>query len=117
MEDLEYVVKNSKYGIVDSIGNVKVPVAYDTILQLRDVFVIRKKNKWGVMNKAYKMVIPIKYEEIYTVREDKVMAKKNDRWYWVDYDNHIIGKATEDYYKLKSEEDDYYDYYDDWLGY
>ena len=114
------VVKNNKYGIVDSIGNVKIPVAYDTILQLRDVFVIRKKNKWGVMNKAYKMVIPIKYEEIYTVREDKVMAKKNDRWYWVDYDNHIIGKATEDYYELKSKEDDYdwyYDDYYDWLGY
>ena len=51
-----------KYGLIDSLGNIVVPVIYDAILPYYDNLLVQKDTKWGIITFDNKIVISPNYD-------------------------------------------------------
>lgn len=58
------VKKNDKFGVVNTFGEVIVPLAYEGLSQENAVYMVRKENKMGVLNMDGKMVLPCDFQGI-----------------------------------------------------
>lgn len=73
-DDFEYILyygvksfivkKNNKFGIVNHLGKVIVPLDYDSLIPEESSYRVSKNNKIGIVNAEGKVVIPLKYENV-----------------------------------------------------
>jgi len=69
------VSKLGSYGVIDTSGNVIVPLNYDTVSQLsKDFFIVTKRGRKGVYNKAGKELLPVAYKKIERIYTDSFLA-------------------------------------------
>jgi WG containing repeat len=51
-----------KFGLIDSIGNIIIPVEYNDILPCYNNLLVQKENKWGVINYENKVLVALSYD-------------------------------------------------------
>ncbi len=54
---------NTRFGLIDSLGEIKIPIEFQDIYPLNDLLIVKKNNKWGIIDQDLKSVVPIKYDE------------------------------------------------------
>lgn len=58
-------VDNDKYGVIEKLGQLSVPVDYDGLfVYISEAIRARRDNKYGVISKTGEIIIPVKYDEI-----------------------------------------------------
>lgn len=73
------VVKNCKYGYINSHGNILIPMEYDALGTFIDGKVLAKKDtKIGVLNEEGKEVLPLQYDEIYMGENNTFIMKEGN---------------------------------------
>ena len=75
------IKNNGKYGIIDSQGNIKIPIKYDYINHIKTttVAVVRKDNKRGLIEiKSGTFLTPLEYDNIFYLNEDLLHIKKDN---------------------------------------
>lgn len=50
------------YGLIDTFGNIKVPIEYEEILPIHENLLVKQNNKWGIITKQQKIIVPIDYD-------------------------------------------------------
>lgn len=50
-------------GLIDSLGNIRVPMEYEEILPLANWLMVKKDNKWGIIDKNMNTILPLEYDE------------------------------------------------------
>jgi len=51
-----------KFGLIDSLGNVVIPIEYNAILPYNNNLLVQKDNKWGIINYKNKVLVAISYD-------------------------------------------------------
>jgi hypothetical protein len=100
-----YVVsKNNKYGVIDSLGNTVLPIAYNNIIAFKyGYFVcdsVYKKtfdegrytylSLWGFISKDLKQKIPCLYNAIDCINGEQFIVNKNDKEGIININNQTI---------------------------
>lgn len=87
--------RNEKYGLKDSLGNLKTRIEFDDI-SIFDTkyFLVRKDTLYGVYGRNGKNIIPVNYREIYNVlpnsRDYQIAYYSSDKfWYAYKYNPNI----------------------------
>jgi hypothetical protein len=93
------VKKNSKLGISDFSGKMKLDPVYDELPEIEipaAIYTVKKDGKWGLMDEAYKIVISCSYENIDlsfarktfdTLGSTLYPVKLNGKWGVINQDN------------------------------
>lgn len=92
-KDLYKVYKGKTQGIITGSGQVLVPVQYDFVYTLNDLFVVSKDNKLGLYNTQGKQVQAVEYEKFKSshIRDSKlIIAFKNGFQYLIDHSGQLI---------------------------
>ncbi len=55
-------VKEVKYGLIDSLGNLVVPMEYDAIIPYHTYLLVQKNQQWGIITYGNKIVVPIIFD-------------------------------------------------------
>lgn len=94
------VVKNDKYGFIDTKGRVAIPLIYDYAQSFEEGLVsVSKEGKFGIIDRQNKTIIPFEYEGIDLLnnlnREDTnqsllFSAKLKNDYALIDQDNQTI---------------------------
>lgn len=80
------IVRNGKYGYIDSNGDILIPIEYDAIgIFIEDKALVKKNDKIGILNKNGEKVLPLKYTEIYIGENNNFILKEEDGQY-ISYD-------------------------------
>lgn len=58
------VKKDNKFGVINHLGEVIVPLKYDELVQESSHYLVQINNKWGIVSLEGKVVLPIQYEGI-----------------------------------------------------
>ena len=99
------VEKDNKTGLIDVEGNFLLPIDYEKIYEVNDIFSngehkifkLKKGDKWGLqmltVTLSVKEILPFEYDEIrdYENNDKKMFfyVKKDDKWGIVDIDGKI----------------------------
>ncbi len=78
--------KDILYGLIDTLGNVKIPIQYEEILPLNKNLIVKQHGKWGIMDKNQKMIVPIQYDEFNNYYSE---PKNNKIIYFVNKDKYV----------------------------
>lgn len=99
-EPLIGVIKNQKYGFVNTNGDIVIPVIYENATFFNadnHLLGVKKHGKWGFINHKNKVVIPFQYDDVYCLQEGcdgffngLVSVQKNGKWGVVNTKNQII---------------------------
>jgi hypothetical protein len=82
------VGKNGRFGIVDTNGNLLLPLQYDNIVNTNaGGIIVEQKNRFGVLNQDFQLVIPIQYDEVTVSNESRnFIVKQKNRYGIFDRD-------------------------------
>jgi WG containing repeat len=58
------VKEGIRFGLIDSLGNLKIPIVYNEILPLGNKLLVCKDRKWGVVTKNNEVVVPVRFDYI-----------------------------------------------------
>jgi hypothetical protein len=58
------VKKDNKFGVINHLGEVIVPLKYDELVQKSSHYLVQINNKWGIVSLEGKVLLPIQYEGI-----------------------------------------------------
>lgn len=93
------IERNEKYGLKDSLGNLKTRIEFDDI-SIFDTkyFLVRKDTLYGVYGRNGKNIIPVSYREIYNILPNSQDYKSADNsldkfWYGYKYNPNIDHKT------------------------
>ncbi len=53
---------NLKFGLIDSLGNLVIPMEYNAIFPLNNTLMVQKDNKWGMINYENKILVTLSYD-------------------------------------------------------
>ncbi|MPM26614.1 hypothetical protein SDC9_73118 [bioreactor metagenome] len=70
---------NCKVGLIDSFGNIKIPVKYEDILPLKNNLLIQINGKCGVVDKEQKVLVPIEYDSFTWESQELISFIKNGK--------------------------------------
>ena len=63
-EGLALVNTNNKYGFIDEIGDVIVPLKYDCAESFSGgLAAVKLNDKWGMINKKNEIIVPLEHDE------------------------------------------------------
>ena len=85
------VIIKDKVGVVDNHDNIIVPIQYDGLGYLPNLyFGVQQNGKVGLLDMQGKVVIPIIYDELNYINAKSIIAKKNGKYGVINDDNNII---------------------------
>ncbi len=80
----------SKYGMVDSSGNVNIPILYEEILPLSEGrAAVKRGGKWGFVDQKGKEVSPCIYEKIQSFSEGLAAVRYKRKWGYLDRNGNL----------------------------
>lgn len=53
---------NCKVGLIDSFGNIKIPLQYEALWPVSNNLLVQLHGKWGVIDKEQNEIVPIEYD-------------------------------------------------------
>lgn len=62
LRDYERGQIRTKYGLIDTLGNIVLDMVYEQILTLPKGFLVQKDGKWGIVNKKQAEVLAFEYD-------------------------------------------------------
>ncbi|MBO9698568.1 MAG: WG repeat-containing protein [Sporocytophaga sp.] len=78
-------VKKDKWGLVDSLGNVKIPLIYDFVEIYDDeVVAVKKNNKWAYFKTDGIQTTDFVYDYITEFRLGYALVKQSDKYHLID---------------------------------
>ncbi|RLD47286.1 MAG: hypothetical protein DRI86_00810 [Bacteroidetes bacterium] len=98
-----------KYGFVDTLGNLVIPMIYDDAIDLRNKLSIVKKNGYyGIINRAGETILDFSYDKIYIPEEGngeyQMRTLKDGKYGCIEPDGKVILEPNYDRINLS-----YYD--------
>ena len=90
---LAWVVRDKKYGYIDSKGNELIPCIYDCACDFSEgLAAVMKGGKWGYIDRNGKEVIPFVYPNAKNFSEGLAAVKdeKWPRWKYIDKSNRVV---------------------------
>jgi hypothetical protein len=86
-EGAAIISKNNKFGYINNVGEIIVPIIYDYSIAMsqvagfsNDLALVQKNSKVGFVNKLGKVEIPISYDGALTFSEFLAPVKVRDKW-------------------------------------
>jgi|GEM_PF-2018185 len=68
-----------KAGLIDSLGNLVIPMKYDALYPLQNNLLAQLDGKWGVMDKAQQEIIPMEYDSYVWESQELISFAKNGK--------------------------------------
>jgi hypothetical protein len=99
-KDLIKVRANRKAGLMNTKGQVTLPISYDNLHGISEnLFSVKKDGNWGVIDKNNKKLLPLEYDFIYDFPNEISLTKiqKNKKEGLIDAQAKIILPAEYDY--------------------
>ncbi|HNQ67248.1 MAG TPA: WG repeat-containing protein [Bacteroidales bacterium] len=94
----DVVYKQSKCGLVDSLGNTATYVIYEEIYEVFGDIFAKKDNKFGVLGNNDSWLIKPEYNFIYEFYNGLAVADQNDKWGLLKKDG--TWQINNDYYQM-----------------
>lgn len=76
---------DGKWGVVDTLTNIKIPFKYDLIWGSTRGYKVEIDKKAGYIDYNGKEIIPLIYESAYEEREDRIRVQSNDKYGYIDW--------------------------------
>jgi hypothetical protein len=94
-EGLYCVIKDGKYGFIDSSNKVIIPFQFDGADNFYDsIAIVKIKNKFGAINHKGILVIPCEYDllawEFGTQPQSFIYANKNNHSVWINTKGEVV---------------------------
>lgn len=70
---------NCRVGLIDSFGNIKIPLKYDELWPLKNNLLVKLNGKWGVTDKEQKALIPLEYDSYNWESQELISFVKNGK--------------------------------------
>lgn len=87
---LALVLKNKKWGYIDPVGNIKIPLQYDMASIFQESYAaVSKDGKWGYINSTGTEVIPMKFDEARSFDSGLAVVKQNNKYGYLNYQGKI----------------------------
>lgn len=84
-----------KYGYMDSIGEMVLPLQYNGAFEFNlNRAPVRLVDKWGLINKKGELITECKYDQLYFAGEQRYGFRIGQRWGLLDLNGHEIIPAT-----------------------
>ncbi len=92
LDDLAPVMKNDKWGFINTKGKEVIPLTYEYVWHFykNGVAIAKKNGKQGVINRQNKVVIPFEYDDIEINSADLFFVQKDDESYFINSKNQRI---------------------------
>lgn len=88
-----HVGKEGKNGLINTKGEITVPLIYDYIYHYNDVIQVKKGDKSGIIDATGKIIVPIIYEYVsLSTCSEKVFGKNGEKYTWYN----LEGKKRSD---------------------
>lgn len=83
-------------GLIDSLGNIRIPMLYEAILPLQGELLVKKKGRWGIIDKNEQVRVPLEYDEAqgYSTNKDIVFYRKGQPVIAYDTESKTIVQTT-----------------------
>jgi hypothetical protein len=93
------VTKNKKNGIIDTLGQIIIPLMYDGLDDEthNGLIVASLKNKWGYLDSLGKIAIPFEYDDIRKFYKSIAGVKKEGNYFFINASNERINSNTYDF--------------------
>jgi hypothetical protein len=93
------VTKNKKNGMVDTLGQIIIPLMYDALDDetRHGLIVASLKNKWGYLDSLGKIAIPFGYDDIRKFYKSITGVKKDGKYFFINAANERINSNTYDF--------------------
>ena len=85
--DVNYLVisnqpenKPSFLGLIDSLGNVQIPMVYTSIIPIKKNILAQKNSQWGIIDVFEKQLVSLKYDEAKWVNDEVVIFLNKKRF-------------------------------------
>ncbi|KAF5029099.1 WG containing repeat protein [anaerobic digester metagenome] len=70
---------NCKVGMIDSFGNIKIPMKYEALWPLKNNLLVQLNSKWGVIDKEQEEIIPMEYDSYVWESQELISFAKNGK--------------------------------------
>ncbi|GAL87061.1 KWG protein [Sporocytophaga myxococcoides] len=78
-------VKKDKWGLVDSLGNVKIPLTYDFVeIYGDDIVAVKKNSKWAYFKTDGTQITDFVYDYVTEFRLGYALIKQNGKYHLID---------------------------------
>lgn len=82
---IKVYVEEPKYGLIDTLGQLRVNATYDELGQFSEGRLAVKRNDlWGFVNADGVEVIPCRFQEVKKFSNGKAAAKLGNKWGYID---------------------------------
>ena len=87
-----------KYGLMDTLGNVRVRLEYDDLRHYReDRLAVRCNQQWGFVDRSGTEIIPCRYRQVRDFSNGLAAVKLNGKWGFIDqYGEEVLPFDYED---------------------
>ncbi|MCP4520855.1 MAG: WG repeat-containing protein [Cytophagales bacterium] len=81
-QDLLPIRQNYQWGFIDTLGNVVIPPAYESVGQFNEYgyAVVRKNHKTGIINKENKVILPCEYQNLRMMDSSHILISQGKLW-------------------------------------
>ena len=88
---LRLFIREDKYGLIDTLGQVRVSAVYDEIGEFSEgLLAVQRDQRWGFVNAAGQELITCRFQQVNNFSGGLVAVKLNNRWGFVDRDGDRI---------------------------
>ncbi|RYM31344.1 WG repeat-containing protein [Brumimicrobium glaciale] len=84
---------NLMFGLIDSLGSVKIPLEYNEIIPWHENLIVSKNGKWGIINYDLEIIVPLVYDSY------RIVQEKSDFYPDRKFDIYFLNTKKEDNYK------------------
>lgn len=88
---IKVYVEEPKYGLIDTLGQLRVNATYDELGQFSEGRLAVKRNDlWGFVNADGLEVIPCRFQEVQNFSNGRAAAKLGNKWGFVDRQGDVV---------------------------
>ncbi|MFK7809495.1 MAG: WG repeat-containing protein [Saprospiraceae bacterium] len=74
-----------KYGLIDTLGQVRVNLDYDKLSDFKEGRIaVEKNNRWGFVNKEGREIVPCQFRKVKDFSEGLAAVKATRKWGFID---------------------------------
>lgn len=91
------VLKNGKYGFIDTLGNQVIPFIFEGADNFYNkISIVKMNSKYGAINNLGKIVIPFDYDFLVVFDENRIFTMLNGKSFFLDYNGNKISNKLDD---------------------
>jgi hypothetical protein len=84
------VMKENKWGFIDTAGREVVVPQYDQTRKLNIAFTVSKGGKWGLIDRSGAEIVPLEYDQISDYKNGLAVVEKNKKFGYIDLTGKVI---------------------------